>query len=527
VNDEAVDGRPAQQTECEELARRVTVVDSTQQSAVARNEMLAKNASASEFSAPRKIARARRWPMVLSAVLFCLTADLLSETVLREGTFSWIALSLMGGFLVSVWMFIHWSIWMLVQAYGNCKGATNHSVDRREPRFVLDERTRGVYGPRLRRHPILGLAAIVIGYAVFLVEKVFMFMPRGDWRAGFVFTLVITLVASLRDGTRVENDFALTWIPILIRFPVIFALIAGMSLLIAFTGYCVGKLSVNLITLGKRLRCVRGDEVLAFDQRAPILFLRSFRDDHLGVPTYFGTPRARIEELLVRRLEAFGPVIAVGEPNETLPQTGAHRLYFDDATWKESVSGLIRRARLIVMALGDSPGLEWEWQEVLKHSDESRVLVFCPYLRWGDAHLEPNLYARWRQSSSRFLPHELPERIGDASFIYFESGWRPVPFNPPRVKWFHSFVRQPLPTLRHPLAPVFAVLMRDPHFCAWYSRALPPFAVFTIGVYVAWIYFICARVYDTLWIGSAVVVTAVVFLYWRRLTEPPPTPSAG
>jgi hypothetical protein len=112
-------------------------------------------------------------------------------------------------------------------------------------------------------------------------------------------------------------------------------------------------------------------EVLRRDPRLPVLYLRSFRDDHLKVRVggprrrswldSFAHPRMdRFEEVLAWNLWQFGPVIALSLPGQKLPPLGASRAQLSDQDWQHQIELWMRQAQVIVIVLGRTEGLAWE-----------------------------------------------------------------------------------------------------------------------------------------------------------------------
>lgn len=101
------------------------------------------------------------------------------------------------------------------------------------------------------------------------------------------------------------------------------------------------------------------DYARAADPRPPILFLRPFKDDLLtsGV--------LRFEEDLAAHLRLLGPPIAIGNPKDDLPELGAYRQYYDEATWKSAVLGYMRECRFIFMIPGSTMAVEWEIDTII------------------------------------------------------------------------------------------------------------------------------------------------------------------
>ena len=118
------------------------------------------------------------------------------------------------------------------------------------------------------------------------------------------------------------------------------------------------------------------DELLEADERAPILFLRAFKDDQVRLGdvklTLLGRAGrwlevfANLDRLLLDEATAYGPVVAIGNPGDTFPPYGAARGYFDDKTWQAAVADLARRARAIVVCVDRTEGVWWEVAHIAK-----------------------------------------------------------------------------------------------------------------------------------------------------------------
>ena len=168
--------------------------------------------------------------------------------------------------------------------------------------------------------------------------------------------------------------------------------------------------SVLLIYVGYRAGQRSAPELLESDQRQPIVYLRSFKDDGhgsfnhddyatsllgLGVPNWlaglgpfansnpirllrlcFSRGSDTAEEQLAGYLGQEGPFVAIGEPGEGLPTGGAARDYVSHEVWKERVGGWIQRARFLVIQPGETNGIWWEIDRTLSLRRPQEVL-FC------------------------------------------------------------------------------------------------------------------------------------------------------
>ncbi len=185
-------------------------------------------------------------------------------------------------------------------------------------------------------------------------------------------------------------------------------------------------------TKGKKLGTPSADDLVAKDPRPPVVYLRSFRDDPIAAeeepqPSQ-GTmpgmiyPGPTEEQQLAKIMNQIGPFIAIGDPNEKIPQLGAARSYVSGTEWKDRVLAWILRARLVVLRAGTTEGFWWEAETVFENVKPERVVVLLP--------LTATDYHAFRKRAERFLPRPLPEyprkksTIGSIrGILYFQSDW--------------------------------------------------------------------------------------------------------
>ncbi|MFD8543254.1 transferase [Streptomyces sp. NPDC059649] len=130
-----------------------------------------------------------------------------------------------------------------------------------------------------------------------------------------------------------------------------------------------------------RPRSARGAaQALLADGRQPVLYLRSFADDDTAASVDDGVPvniHSR-EEQLAGALSAFGPVIAVGKPDEPLPRLGAARVYLPPDDWQPVVLRLMELSQLIVLSLGSGEGLWWEVEQARATQPARKLVLLVP-----------------------------------------------------------------------------------------------------------------------------------------------------
>jgi hypothetical protein len=191
----------------------------------------------------------------------------------------------------------------------------------------------------------------------------------------------------------------------------------------------------------------------------PVVYLRPFAVDESGWGQIFSalltakmfTPVLSEEEQLARAVAPIGPLIAIGQPGESLPTPGAARIY--PAHWRESVEDLLRRARLVILRPGTSEGVRWEVEHSFRTVDPAKVVLMFERVKAKD--YEKNRTAIADACSVQLPPFKEVRRGRRArAFLEFEPNWTPkvLPLKAPywrtgRTAMVHIF--------KYSLRPVF------------------------------------------------------------------------
>ena len=187
-----------------------------------------------------------------------------------------------------------------------------------------------------------------------------------------------------------------------------------------------------LSRLGKRLRAVDSETVLARDPRAGIVYLRSFMEEVITGSTYMGlreepdTSRSD-EQLIYEVASEVGPMIAVGQPGEILPPLGAARLYLDpNGDWQSTVKDHLAQAQFVIISPEYTPGVLWEIVTVFDYCPPEKIIIsLLAFNRRGESsynHLRTLVLEAAGKSGVNI---NLPEDTGKSSFIYFDSDGTP------------------------------------------------------------------------------------------------------
>ena len=167
-------------------------------------------------------------------------------------------------------------------------------------------------------------------------------------------------------------------------------LLAAGAFLLVYAAY-------QLHRLGQRIVMPTATQAMHRDPRPPVVLLRAFAEDATLVRAAVSGRRqllerlsplrsVRFEEALARRLDEYGPVIAVTAPGTTLPLLGAAAQATTGDRWTELVSGWMRQAAMIVVVAAPrqvTPGLRWELNAITALGAWSRTVLVVP--PWGRA----------------------------------------------------------------------------------------------------------------------------------------------
>jgi hypothetical protein len=143
------------------------------------------------------------------------------------------------------------------------------------------------------------------------------------------------------------------------------------------------------------------------DERT-VLFLRSFADDEGFARVQRGPVRdgpwaadTDTEEQQLRDAVApFGTMVALGRPEDRLPQAGAGRHYASDEEWQAQVLAALERAALVLLACGPGRNLRWEVEQVVARNQPERLVLIVVR--------DAAQYASFREAMQDAFPEGLP-----------------------------------------------------------------------------------------------------------------------
>jgi len=142
------------------------------------------------------------------------------------------------------------------------------------------------------------------------------------------------------------------------------------------------------VTLIARARKKSADHLLEWDDRPPIVYLRSFEDDSIKTTLALrGRGLLRISEKVAEVsfedavADIFfkrGPFVALGSKNELLPKFGAARTYVDDSVWQQKVRRWLDGSQAVLVMIGSTAGLKWEMDHIQAMNLAHKAIFMFP-----------------------------------------------------------------------------------------------------------------------------------------------------
>jgi hypothetical protein len=120
--------------------------------------------------------------------------------------------------------------------------------------------------------------------------------------------------------------------------------------------------------------------------------------------------------------EPLGDFIAIGRPREKLQPIGAARVYVNK-NWQQEVANYIAQARLVIIRPGESEGILWEIEQVLNTVPPERILFYLQFRGWKKR--KERTYEAFRSHLQTLRSIELPNRLGKAPYLIFDTSWNP------------------------------------------------------------------------------------------------------
>lgn len=136
------------------------------------------------------------------------------------------------------------------------------------------------------------------------------------------------------------------------------------------------------------------ESLTSLDRRAPVLFLRAFRDDLVALPSYsysliarilnIYSPARSLDHLLLAEGTLYGPVVALGNPSDPLPPYGVAREYVSNADWQTRIRRLSQESRAVILCVDDTDAIWWEVEHLAEAQIAKVLFMVHPKFREPD-----------------------------------------------------------------------------------------------------------------------------------------------
>jgi hypothetical protein len=128
------------------------------------------------------------------------------------------------------------------------------------------------------------------------------------------------------------------------------------------------------------------------------------------------------EEVLAHMFEEVGPLVAIGRPGEEAAPLGAVRTYAGDDSWRTTVLQAAASARLVILVMDTTTGVEWELENVPARVGLQRLVILPP--PGDDADGAESRRQRWAPVRERFPV--VPELTRDVAGVCFDADDEPI-----------------------------------------------------------------------------------------------------
>ncbi len=215
-----------------------------------------------------------------------------------------------------------------------------------------------------------------------------------------------------------------------------------LAAMVSITMFMVLALTLPfaLVAVANRFHVPAFSELTA-DRRPPVVYLRPFEEDSPRTTDVISTGESSVtlvdeSDDHLQLLHEIGPLVAIARPGRLarwgLHPLGPYRHEPDSGRWQEDVAELLSRARLVVLVVGTTPGIEWEIQACRASVRPESLLLYLPAratsaLRQSTViEKERKRYEELKAVIEAQLPCRLPEFREPVYVVGFTPDWEPI-----------------------------------------------------------------------------------------------------
>lgn len=228
---------------------------------------------------------------------------------------------------------------------------------------------------------------------------------------------------------------------------------------LTLVGGFIVPLGLYFLYLARRAQAPPLPAVIAQHARSPALYLRAFNQESqffvIGPKSRYGAYAAGFGAALAKDYQnvgvtfeeyfapalakAVGPLVALGSPEDYIAPEGAARLYAKDADWMERLKEMAREAACIVVEVGKSGNLRWEFEQLRRDGLQTKLFVFTRGRRESGTRLAWAFYGllwrikgietvSWREVAADLsrMGYELADDPGHGAVVTFDDRGKSV-----------------------------------------------------------------------------------------------------
>lgn len=190
-----------------------------------------------------------------------------------------------------------------------------------------------------------------------------------------------------------------------------------------------------LLRRGKKHTVKAGEAVLKDDDRPPVVYLRSFKDEEVASSVFHRfknlpasdktwlaptVPNNGVQEqdALGYVFRKIGPYIALGKPGEQVPELGSSKLYVSNDEWQNTIRAFFGKSKLVIFKAGITESLKWELAQIVHTVNPRKVLMIMP-VKEAD-------YLGFVQWANSIMPQPFGQDPPSGRLVKFDADWAPT-----------------------------------------------------------------------------------------------------
>lgn len=198
-------------------------------------------------------------------------------------------------------------------------------------------------------------------------------------------------------------------------------------------GFIIRKVAVHRL----KRKLLSAEEILSFDHRRPVFYLRSFNSDDdtrdsyntaqtMGMVNPAGMAISALiekpsyEQILGAYLNQVGPFIALSKPGGETVAGAARLAEAKDSEWKNVVETYLLKSQLVIMRAGETEGLLWEINKIFSDEMDDFIVIYMQFEGPQDKYIVEPKYRKFKAMFEGHTGRKLPDALGKNRYLHFD-----------------------------------------------------------------------------------------------------------